>query len=105
MNIPKDVVIFRRVDAQEFEDTCANCPVFNGSAESGTYRDTDVACVLLDTALSGQIAGVKKLIQGVLTHFDGENPRCGAMQLAMARQRSRGQIRRRAEEKIYEGYA
>lgn len=105
--IPKDVVMFRRVDREEFEDTCQNCPAFSGSAESGVggERKTDVACTLLDTALSSRISGVKKLIRDVSDHFDGESPSCGAMQLAAARQRSRGQIKRRAEEKLYEGFA
>lgn len=104
---PNDVVIFRRVDREEFEDTCQNCPAFSGSAESGAGREkkTDVACILLDTALSSRISGVKKLICDVSDHFDGESPSCGAMQLATARQRSRGQIKRRAEEELYRGYA
>lgn len=105
--IPKDVVIFRRVDAQEFEDTCKDCPAFNGSAESGkgSKRKTDVACVLLDTALSSHIVGVKRLVRMVLDHFDGESPQCGAIKLAAAKQRSHGQTRRRAEEDIYRGFA
>lgn len=104
--IPKDVVIFRRVDREEFEDTCQNCPAFSGSAESGNGRErkTDVACILLDTALSSRVAGVKKMVSEVSDHFNGESPQCGAIQLA-ARQRSRGQIKRRTEEKLYEGYA
>lgn len=107
MNIPNDIVIFRRIDEEGFQDTCKDCPAFSGSAEkrNGDKKQVDVACVLLDTAPSGQIAGVNKLIREVLGHFDGANPQCGAMKLATARLRSRGQIKRRTEEKLFEGYA